>query len=82
MSWNPTGWIDGRIRVAVDEAIQQLHTDIRADLQQLETNLVAQVAQLPGLVASQVGHVAVDVVQLGHEVAQAVIAAINPFGPR
>lgn len=75
-----TSWIDGRIKVAVDEAITQLRTDIRADLGQLETDLFAQIAQLPGLVASQVGHVVVDVERLAQQVAQQVIDAINPFG--
>lgn len=73
-------WFEGLIKTAVDEAVKDLHDELAADLRQFETNLVGQIAQLPGLVASQVGHVVVDVERLAQQVAQQVIDAINPFG--
>lgn len=65
------------VKVAVDEAVADLHADVMAGMQQLETNLLAQFNQLPGLVASQVENVALDAEQVAEKVAQQFSNFIN-----
>ena len=76
-----SGWLQGilepLVRAAVDEAVKDLHDDIKADLVDLENNLMAQVNQLPGLVASQVEHVALDAEQVAQNVANSVIPMLQ-----
>lgn len=55
-----TNWIDARVKVAVDEAMQTWHDELQADLTSVETNLTAQITSLPGLLAGQIGNVVVD----------------------
>lgn len=56
-------WVEGLVKTAVDEAIQDLHDDIQADLTGMETRILGQLNTLPGLVGSQVETVVAGVVQ-------------------
>lgn len=56
------------VKVAVDEAVNTLHDDIKADLVEMETRIFGQLTQLPGLIASQVEHVALDTEQVAEKV--------------
>jgi hypothetical protein len=60
-----TSWIDGRIKVAMDE----LHNDLKDDIAAMETNLTAQIISLPGLLAGQIKNVAIDAEGLAASVA-------------
>jgi hypothetical protein len=79
---NFSDWLSGilqpLVKSAVDEAVADLSTEIKGEITALENNLVGQITQLPGLVASQIGHVAVDAEQVAQQVAQEFGQFINP----
>lgn len=60
-----TNWIDGRIKVAMDE----LHADLQEDLTGIEARLTARITGLPGLLGDQIKNVAVDVEGIAEGVA-------------
>lgn len=68
------------VRAAVDEAVHDLHEDIKADLIEMENKLFGQFTQLPGMVASQIEHVALDAEQVAERVAGRFGDFLNPQG--
>jgi hypothetical protein len=77
-----SGWLSSilepLVKAAVDEAVADLHDEIKAGLTDMENRIFSQVTQLPGLIASQVSHVALDAGQVAEEVAQRFGEFLNP----
>jgi hypothetical protein len=87
-------WIEGLVKAAVDEAINDAKTDIIAEIQGVEQNLIAQMTSLPGLLGAQIQNVVVDtgaiaakvvagiagqLTSLPQQIIQGVIGGLNPF---
>jgi ribosomal protein L1 len=72
-----TSWIDGRIKVAIDEANVDLKADIQQQLQTLEQNINAKLDGIPGAVISGIGTVALD----AEKIAENVTGSLQGFLP-
>jgi hypothetical protein len=69
-----TTWVDGRIKVAVDEATANIATIINARIDALEHNVMTTLEQLPETVVKDIGVIAVD----AEKVAASVVGQLFP----